>query len=71
VTLAPDDEQERSARLLLRDESSFSGSVLVIGDVVGHGLPAGGRAAFVRVTFAAAAPFFDDSCCLLSVRTPR
>ena len=35
-------------------------ATLVIGDVVGHGLQAGRRAAFVRTTFAATAPFSDD-----------
>ena len=35
-------------------------TVLAIGDVVGHGLRAGRRAAFVRTTFAATAPFSDD-----------
>jgi serine phosphatase RsbU (regulator of sigma subunit) len=38
----------------------------VIGDVVGHGLQAGRRAAFVRTTFAATAPFSDDPRRLLS-----
>jgi serine phosphatase RsbU (regulator of sigma subunit) len=41
-------------------------TVLVVGDVVGHGLPAGRRASFVRTTFAATAPFSDDPCRLLS-----
>lgn len=41
-------------------------TVLVIGDVVGHGLPAARRAAFVRTTFAATAPFSDDPRRLLS-----
>ena len=40
--------------------------MLVVGDVVGHGLAAGRRAAFVRTTFAATAPFSDDPCRLLS-----
>jgi serine phosphatase RsbU (regulator of sigma subunit) len=40
--------------------------VLVVGDVVGHGLQAGRRAAFVRTAFAATAPFSDDPCQLLS-----
>ena len=39
---------------------------MVVGDVVGHGLEAGRRAAFVRTTFAATAPFSDDPCRLLS-----
>ena len=40
--------------------------MLVVGDVVGHGLQAGRRAAFVRTAFAATAPFSDDPCQLLS-----
>ena len=40
--------------------------MLVVGDVVGHGLQAGRRAAFVRTAFAATAPFSDDPCRLLS-----
>jgi hypothetical protein len=34
--------------------------------VVGHGLQAARRAAFIRTTFAATAPFSDDPCRLLS-----
>jgi serine phosphatase RsbU (regulator of sigma subunit) len=41
-------------------------TLLVIGDVVGHGLQAGRRAAFVRTTFAATAPFSDDPRRLLT-----
>jgi serine phosphatase RsbU (regulator of sigma subunit) len=41
-------------------------TVLVVGDVVGHGLQAARRAAFVRTTFAATSPFSDDPCRLLS-----
>ena len=41
-------------------------TVLVVGDVVGHGLAAARRAAFVRTTFAATAPFSDDPGRLLS-----
>ncbi len=41
-------------------------TVLVVGDVVGHGLQAGRRAAFARTTFAATAPFSDDPRRLLS-----
>jgi serine phosphatase RsbU (regulator of sigma subunit) len=40
--------------------------VLVVGDVVGHGLRAGRRAAFVRTAFAATAPFSDSPSRLLS-----
>src|SRR4029450_5306472 len=41
-------------------------TVLVVGDVVGHGLRAAQRAAFIRTTFAATAPFSDDPCRLRS-----
>ena len=40
--------------------------MLVVGDVVGHGLRAGRRAAFVRTAFAATAPFSDNPSRLLS-----
>jgi serine phosphatase RsbU (regulator of sigma subunit) len=41
-------------------------TTLVVGDVVGHGLPAARRAAFVRTVFVATAPFSDDPVQLLS-----
>jgi serine phosphatase RsbU (regulator of sigma subunit) len=41
-------------------------TLLVVGDVVGHGLQAARRAAFVRTAFAAIAPFSDDPWRLLS-----
>lgn len=41
-------------------------TVLVIGDVVGHGLDAARRAAFVRTAFIAVAAFSDDPCQILS-----
>ena len=47
-------------------EGPRDSTVLVIDDVVGHGLRAGRRAAFVRTTFAATAPFSDDPSQLLS-----
>jgi sigma-B regulation protein RsbU (phosphoserine phosphatase) len=47
-------------------EGPQESTLLVIGDVVGHGLQAGKRAAFVRTTFAATAPFSDDPRRLLS-----
>ena len=47
-------------------EGPQDSTVLVIGDVVGHGLSAARRAAFVRTAFAATAPFSDDPCRLLS-----
>jgi serine phosphatase RsbU (regulator of sigma subunit) len=47
-------------------EGPQDSTVLVVGDVVGHGVQAGRRAAFVRTAFAATAPFSDDPCRLLS-----
>jgi serine phosphatase RsbU (regulator of sigma subunit) len=41
-------------------------TVLVVGDVVGHGLKSARRAAFVRTAFVATAPFSDDPTRLLS-----
>jgi sigma-B regulation protein RsbU (phosphoserine phosphatase) len=41
-------------------EGPQDSTVLVVGDVVGHGLHAAQRAAFVRTTFASTAPFSDD-----------
>jgi serine phosphatase RsbU (regulator of sigma subunit) len=46
-------------------------TLLVVGDVVGHGLHAAQRAAFVRTAFASTAPFSDDPRKLLGwVNTP-
>jgi phosphoserine phosphatase RsbU/P len=47
-------------------EGPRDSTLLVIGDVVGHGSHAARRAAFVRTTFAATAPFSDDPRRLLS-----
>ena len=47
-------------------EGPQDATVLVIGDVVGHGLRAARRAAFVRTAFVATAPFTDDPWRLLS-----
>ncbi len=47
-------------------EGPQDSTVLVVGDVVGHGLHAARRAAFARTTFAATAPFSDDPSRLLS-----
>ena len=46
-------------------EGPHDSTVMVVGDVVGHGLHAARRAAFTRTTFAATAPFSDDPCRLL------
>ena len=61
----PADDQV-SGDFYLVAEGPRDSTVLVIGDVVGHGLKAARRAAFVRTTFAATAPFSDDPCRLLS-----
>jgi serine phosphatase RsbU (regulator of sigma subunit) len=47
-------------------EGPQDSTILVVGDVMGHGLAAARRAAFTRTTFAATAPFSDDPCRLLS-----
>jgi serine phosphatase RsbU (regulator of sigma subunit) len=47
-------------------EGPQDSTVLVVGDVVGHGLRAARRASFIRTTFAATAPFSDDPGRLLS-----
>ena len=47
-------------------EGPQEATILVVGDVVGHGLTAARRAAFTRTTFAATAPYSDDPCRLLS-----
>jgi serine phosphatase RsbU (regulator of sigma subunit) len=46
-------------------EGPQDATILVVGDVVGHGLAAARRAAFTRTTFAATAPYSDDPCRLL------
>ena len=47
-------------------EGPQDSTVLVVGDVVGHGLEAARRAAFVRTAFASTAPYSDSPCQLLS-----
>ena len=58
--------EQVSGDFYLVAEGPQESTLLVIGDVVGHGLRAGRRAAFVRTTFAATAPFSDDPRRLLS-----
>src|SRR5687767_5090882 len=58
--------EQVSGDFYLVAEGPQDSTVLVVGDVVGHGLQAGRRAAFVRTTFAATAPFSDDPSRLLS-----
>jgi serine phosphatase RsbU (regulator of sigma subunit) len=58
--------EQVSGDFYLVTEGPQDSTVLVVGDVVGHGLQAARRAAFVRTTFAATAPFSDDPSRLLS-----
>jgi serine phosphatase RsbU (regulator of sigma subunit) len=58
--------EQVSGDFYLVAEGPQDSTVLVVGDVVGHGLQAGRRAAFIRTVFAATAPFSDDPCRLLS-----
>ena len=62
----PAEAERVSGDFYLVAEGPQDSTLLVIGDVVGHGLQAGRRAAFVRTTFAATAPFSDDPWRLLS-----
>jgi serine phosphatase RsbU (regulator of sigma subunit) len=62
----PAESERVSGDFYLVAEGPQDSTLLVIGDVVGHGLQAGRRAAFVRTTFAATAPFSDDPRRLLS-----
>ena len=58
--------EQVSGDFYLVAEGPQDSTVLVIGDVVGHGLQAARRASFIRTTFAATAPFSDDPGRLLS-----
>jgi len=58
--------EQVSGDFYLVAEGPQDSTLLVVGDVVGHGLQAARRAAFVRTTFAATAPFSDDPARLLS-----
>jgi serine phosphatase RsbU (regulator of sigma subunit) len=62
----PAEAERVSGDFYLVAEGPQDSTLLVIGDVVGHGLQAGRRAAFVRTAFAATAPFSDDPWRLLS-----
>jgi serine phosphatase RsbU (regulator of sigma subunit) len=62
----PAHDERVSGDFYLVAEGPQDATVLVVGDVVGHGLQAARRAAFIRTTFAATAPFSDDPCRLLS-----
>jgi sigma-B regulation protein RsbU (phosphoserine phosphatase) len=52
--------EQVSGDFYLVAEGPQESTLLVVGDVVGHGLQAARRASFVRTTFAATAPFSDD-----------
>jgi serine phosphatase RsbU (regulator of sigma subunit) len=54
--------EQVSGDFYLVAEGPQDSTVLVVGDVVGHGRQAAPRAAFIRTTFAATAPFSDDPC---------
>lgn len=58
--------EQVSGDFYLVAEGPQDSTLLVIGDVIGHGLQAARRAAFVRTTFLATAPFSDDPRQLLS-----
>jgi serine phosphatase RsbU (regulator of sigma subunit) len=66
ATYLPAGSESVSGDFYLVAEGPRDSTVLVVGDVVGHGLQAARRAAFVRTTFAATAPFSDDPSRLLS-----
>jgi serine phosphatase RsbU (regulator of sigma subunit) len=66
ATFIPASAEQVSGDFYLVAEGPQESTVLVVGDVVGHGLQAGKRAAFVRTAFAATAPFSDDPSRLLS-----
>ena len=52
-------------------EGPEESTVVVVGDVVGKGPDAAGRAAFVRSTIASLVPFTDDPCRLLELTNDR
>jgi serine phosphatase RsbU (regulator of sigma subunit) len=66
ATFVPASADQVSGDFYLVAAGPQESTVLVVGDVVGHGLQAGRRAAFVRTAFAATAPFSDDPARLLS-----
>jgi sigma-B regulation protein RsbU (phosphoserine phosphatase) len=62
----PASAERVSGDFYLVGEGPQDSTVLVVGDVVGHGLHAARRAAFARTTFAVIVPFSDDPGRLLS-----
>ena len=62
----PGAAEQVSGDFYLVAEGPQDSTVLVVGDVVGHGLQAARRAALVRTTFTSIAPFSDDPARLLS-----
>jgi serine phosphatase RsbU (regulator of sigma subunit) len=55
-----------SGDFYLVGQGPHDATALIVGDVVGKGLPAARRAAFIRTVFATTAPFSDDPGQLLS-----
>jgi serine phosphatase RsbU (regulator of sigma subunit) len=66
ASFLPAAAEEVGGDFYLVTEGPQDSTVLVVGDVVGHGIQPAKRAAFVRTTFAATAPFSDDPRQLLS-----
>jgi serine phosphatase RsbU (regulator of sigma subunit) len=66
ASFVPAAAEQVSGDFYLVAEGPEDSTVLVVGDVVGHGLPAARRAAFVRTAFAVTAPFSDAPARLLS-----
>ncbi len=62
----PATAEQVSGDFYLVAEGPQGATVVVVGDVIGHGLQAAQRAAFVRTAFAAVAPFSDDPSRLLT-----
>ncbi len=58
--------EQVSGDFYLVAEGPRDSTLLIVGDVIGHGVTAGRRAAFVRTAFAATAPYSDDPCRVLS-----
>jgi sigma-B regulation protein RsbU (phosphoserine phosphatase) len=62
----PAAEERVSGDFYLVADGPQDATVLVVGDVIGHGVQAARRAAFVRTAFIATAAYSDDPCRLLS-----
>jgi sigma-B regulation protein RsbU (phosphoserine phosphatase) len=66
ASFLPAAAEQVSGDFYLVAEGPQHATVLVVGDVIGHGPAAARRAVFARTAFAATAPFSDDPCRLLS-----